>query len=127
PKLRAPSTSVLSAAVESNVKPCWDSSRSTCVSSPSSVSSEIVSVSERSAYTLMMIRSRLLTATAERYFSLPMLASTVTEEETSWKPAGIVKQYGEPAGEIFEPPQLSVWRPESSGVPFGLADALGPA
>src|SRR6185312_8137469 len=125
PKLRAPSTSVLSAAVESNVKPCWDSSRSTCVSSPWSVSSEIVSVSERSSYTLMMIRSRLLTATAERYFSFPMLASTVTEEETSWKPVGIVKQYGEPAGEIFEPPQLSVWRPESSGVPepFGLADA----
>src|SRR5689334_22613135 len=54
-----------------------------------------------------------------------MLASTVTEEETSRKPVGIVKQYGEPAGEIFEPPQLSVWRPESSGVPepFGLADA----
>src|ERR1700754_1861668 len=74
----------------------------------------------------MMIRSRLLPATAERYFSFPMLASTVTEEETSWKPAGIEKQYGASAGAIFDPAQLNVWRPESSAaVPFGLADALG--
>src|SRR3954447_18652366 len=86
------------------------------------------SVSWRSSYTLTMITSRSLTATAERYFSRPMLASTVTEDETSWKPDGMAKQYGEPAGEIFAPVQVSVCRPEPA-VPaeaLGVADALGP-
>src|SRR5215207_9285292 len=69
-----------------------------------------------------MIRSRSASATAERYFSRPMLASTVTDEDTSWKPAGEVKQYGEPVGEMTVPEHLSWVRPRAAGA---LADGVG--
>ena len=51
-----------------------------------------------------------------------MLASTVTDDETSWKPDGIAKQYGEPAGEIFVPEQLS----DRRALPPGEDEPLGP-
>src|SRR5215207_1103040 len=69
-----------------------------------------------------MMRSRSPSARADRYFSRPMLTSTVAEEETSWKPPGAVKQYGEPAGEMTFPEHLSVVRPgRADGVGVGLA------
>jgi ribosomal-protein-alanine N-acetyltransferase len=59
-----------------------------------------------------------------------MLASTVTDDETSWKPDGIAKQYGEPAGEIFVPEQLSDRRAllpgEAEPLGPGEPEALGP-
>src|SRR5215204_7150261 len=73
-----------------------------------------------------MMRSRSATARADRYFSRPMLTSTVAEDETSWKPAGAVKQYGEPAGEMTFREHFSLVRPgrvdaPADGVGVGLA------